>query len=289
MSNTALLIAAAMLAAACRGPAPKSPAPDTTESSRTATAVPITGKFPVSAGRSLAIDCEGSGSLTVVLEVGFDAAGTTGQWRMQGLRTRLVPRYRVCNYDRANLGNSDPAVTPRTTGAIADDLAALLTAATVPGPYLLVGGSAGGLYVQHYAARHPDQVVAVLAMNPEIRADLFNTKAFPLLTPEERAEELAYQNAGNSQRIDYTISAQQIATDGLVRAPLTIIESVDLCPDQHPVCKKVAPVIPDIGRDLVAAARPGGRYIQVNASHNIDRDVPDQVVAEIDRLANLPR
>jgi pimeloyl-ACP methyl ester carboxylesterase len=280
---------AVVTVAACGSSAPDAPSKTTAPAGEQATAKSIKGSFPVSAGRSLAIDCEGAGPTTVVLEVGFDAAGTTGQWRMQGLRDRLVPRYRVCNYDRANLGGSDAAPTPRTTGDIADDLAALLTAAKVPGPYLLVGGSAGGLYVQHYAARHPNQVIAVLAMNPEIRADLFNAKAFPLLTPQERADELAYQNAGNSQRIDYTASAKQIAADGLLRIPLTIIESVDLCPDQHPVCKKVAPVVPDIGRELVAAARPGGRYIQVNASHNIDRDVPDQVLGEIDRLANLPR
>ena len=269
-------------------PAP-APGPSDSATPSASTADAITGRFPVGPGRSLAIDCTGSGAPTVVLEVGFDAAGTTGAWRMQGLRTRLSSRYRVCNYDRANLGSSDSAPTPRTTGDIADDLAALLAAARVPGPYLLVGGSAGGLYVQHYAGRHPEQVVAVLAMNPEIRADLFNTKAFALMTPEEKAGELAYQNAGNSQRIDYTRSAEQIVADGPPRAPLTIIESIDLCPDPDPVCEKVAPVVPDIGRGLVSAAPPGGRYIQVDAPHGIDGAVPDQVVAEIDRLVALPR
>lgn len=58
---------------------------------------------------------------------------------MQSLRHRLTPRYRVCNYDRANLGRSDKVPMPRTTGDIADDLAALLKNAGAPGPYLMAG------------------------------------------------------------------------------------------------------------------------------------------------------
>jgi len=226
--------------------------------------------------------------MTVVLEVGFDAAGTTGEWRMQLLRDGLLPRYRVCNYDRANLGRSDRAPTPRTTGDIADDLAALLEVAKVPGPYLLVGVSAGGLYVQHFAARHPGNVKAVLAMNPEVRADWFNAKAFPVMTPEEQAGELAYQNGSNSQRIDYGTSAKEISADGPVRVPLTIMESVNQCDDGNPTCLKVAQFMPELGRASVAAAGPGGMYIQVNAPHDMYLVIPNQVLAEIDRLAALP-
>jgi pimeloyl-ACP methyl ester carboxylesterase len=281
-----IAVAAGVFGAACGttrpNPTPDSPSP-------AATGISITGSFPVAAGRSMAIDCGGTGSVTVLLEVGFDAAGTSGEWRMQALRQRLLHRYRVCNYDRANLGRSDPAPKPRTTGDIADDLAALLTAAKVPGPYLLVGVSAGGLYVQHFAARHPDQVVAVLAMNPELRADRFNARAFPLLTPQERADELAHQSGGNGQGIDYATSATQINADGPLRSPLTIMESVNQCEDQHPTCLKVAKIIPGIGRELVAAAAPGGKYVQVHASHNLYLEVPDEVLAEIDRLAALPR
>ena len=94
---------------------------------------------------------------------------------------------------------------------------------------------------------------------------------------------------GNSQGIDYTSSATQIDADGPVRSPLTIMESVNQCEDQHPTCLKVAEVVPGIASDLVAAAGSGGTYIQVDASHNLHLDVPDQVIAEIDRLAALPR
>ena len=284
-SLTALAVAVWVAACGTSPPpaAPPNPGP------QVPAAASINGKYPVGAGRSLAIDCAGSGPVTVVLEVGFDAVGTSGEWRMQGLRDRLLPRYRVCNYDRANLGHSDPAPKPRTTGDIADDLAALLSVAKVPGPYLLVGVSAGGLYVQHFAARHPDEVHAVLAMNPEVRADWFNAKAFPLMTPDERAGELAYQSGDNGQGIDYGTSAKQMAADGPVRAPLTIMESLHQCSDGNPTCLKVAEVMPGLGRRSVAEAAPGGSYIQVEAPHDMYLNMPDRVLAEIDRLAALPK
>lgn len=59
-------------------------------------AAPISGSFPAGEGRSLEIDCAGSGPVTVVLEVGFDAAGTSGEWTIRPLRERLSWRYRVC-------------------------------------------------------------------------------------------------------------------------------------------------------------------------------------------------
>jgi pimeloyl-ACP methyl ester carboxylesterase len=52
---------------------------------------------------------------------------------------------RVFSYDRAGLGQSDPAPTPRTVQAMVDDLHALLSAAAIAPPYLLVGHSMSGL------------------------------------------------------------------------------------------------------------------------------------------------
>jgi pimeloyl-ACP methyl ester carboxylesterase len=167
----------------------------------------------------------------------------------------------------------------------------LLKAARVPGPYLLVGGSAGGLYVQHFAARHPAQVVAVLALNPELPEDEFMARAFPRFTAEEKARERAYasgKSPDNSQRIDYLTSAKQIKADGPVPVPLTIIESQNnTCPSDDKTCNKLVDIGPKINRSRTAAAAPGGRYIPVTASHNLDHDLPEKIVAEIDRLAAL--
>jgi pimeloyl-ACP methyl ester carboxylesterase len=79
---------------------------------------------------------------------------------------------RVCLYDRAGMGQSDPQATPLTTPPTAadavTDLHALLAAAGVPGPYVLVGHSAGGAFVQLYARTHPEEVAGVVALNAVI-------------------------------------------------------------------------------------------------------------------------
>ena len=276
MRWTSAVVAGAVVLAlgGCGGSGEEAPAPFS-----------IKGAFAGASGKALAIDCGGSGDKTVVLEVGFDAAGTVGEWRMQLLRERLSSRYRVCNYDRANLGGSEKVPLPRTTGDIADDLAALMKNAGVPGPYLMVGVSAGGLYVQHFAVRHPDQVVAVLAMNPELRADRFQAKAFPLMTAAEKNQELAYGRGENEQGIDYATSAKQMQADGRLTVPLSIMQSNNDCPPDDALCKKLSKIGPELAKQLVAEAGAGGKFIQVEAAHDLYLDIPDQVVTEIDRLA----
>lgn len=109
-------------------------------------------------GRRLHLLCAGDGAAAVVVVA---ALGTPGlEW--VGIQRRLATRTRVCVYDRAGLGWSDPAPWPRTAGRMADELHGLLVAAAIPPPYLLVGHSLGGLVVRLYAARHPQGVAGVV-------------------------------------------------------------------------------------------------------------------------------
>jgi pimeloyl-ACP methyl ester carboxylesterase len=129
----------------------------------------------IGAGRSLYLECVGTGSPTVILEPGEGAPRDA----MDVVRDALKEIYQVCSYDRANKGQSSTAPTPRTAQDIVDDLAALLAAAQIPTPYLIVGSSAGGTFVQLYAARHPDQVMGVLAMNSVPPAEVWFEDALP--------------------------------------------------------------------------------------------------------------
>ena len=69
-------------------------------------------------------------------------------------------------YDRAGTGWSDPIKLPRSATAVADELRRLLRAANVPAPYLLVGHSLGGAYIRRYAQRFPNEVAALLFLDP---------------------------------------------------------------------------------------------------------------------------
>jgi pimeloyl-ACP methyl ester carboxylesterase len=119
------------------------------------------GTFELPNGRSLYMECHGSGSPTIVVEAGL---GMPADW-MSELQKPLARQYMTCTYDRANMGSSGKAPTPRTAGEIVSDLHQLLQTADVAGPYVLVGHSAGGFFVQLYGRRYPDEVVGVVALN----------------------------------------------------------------------------------------------------------------------------
>ena len=92
--------------------------------------------------------------------------GGGGSAASMGLIAPSVARdSRVCVYDRAGRGWSDPAASPPDGAQIATDLHTLLDRAHVPGPYVLAGHSFGGLYVRTYAATYPEEVAGLVLVD----------------------------------------------------------------------------------------------------------------------------
>jgi pimeloyl-ACP methyl ester carboxylesterase len=112
-------------------------------------------------GRKLHLICSGAGSPTVILEA--SGLATYRDWLT--VQPEVAKLTRVCSYDRAGLGWSDPGPRPRDARHLADDLAALLDKAKLPPPYVLVGHSAGGFPVRLYAQEHPDKVVGLVLVD----------------------------------------------------------------------------------------------------------------------------
>jgi pimeloyl-ACP methyl ester carboxylesterase len=98
----------------------------------------------------------------VIFESGISA--TCLNWTE--VRGQVARFAQASAYDRAWLGWSDPANSPRTTLNIIEELHALLNAADVPAPYILVGHSFGGILVRAYAARYPEQVAGLILVDP---------------------------------------------------------------------------------------------------------------------------
>ena len=93
---------------------------------------------------SLHIRCTGRGRPTVVIDTGV---GDTSE-RWQSFQAQVAQVTRVCTYDRAGYGASEPGPLPRHSQRAADELKQLLENAGVRGPYVLVGHSLGGLNAQ---------------------------------------------------------------------------------------------------------------------------------------------
>jgi len=117
------------------------------------------GTAMVCVGRhQLAATVYGTGSPTVVIEPSF--GGWARDW--EKIAQRLAQETAVITYDRAPYGASSPARDARAPQEIAADLDGLLRALDVTGPVVLVGHSAGGIYVRAYAAAHMDRVAGMV-------------------------------------------------------------------------------------------------------------------------------
>jgi pimeloyl-ACP methyl ester carboxylesterase len=104
----------------------------------------------------------GAGRPVVVLESGIAASSVS--WRM--VQEPLSRDFTVLSYDRAGFGWSSRAATPRTIPNLVAELAGMLRASGLPGPYILVGHSFGGLMLRHFLSSYRDMTMAVVLVDP---------------------------------------------------------------------------------------------------------------------------
>jgi pimeloyl-ACP methyl ester carboxylesterase len=121
----------------------------------------VPGTFYTVGGYRMHIHCTGSGRPTVLLEAAASASWMA--WRR--VQPQLSQQTRVCSYDRAGHGWSDVRPGPRDADRIVSELHDLLNQAGVARPLVLVGHSAGGLYVREYTRRFPAEVSAVALLD----------------------------------------------------------------------------------------------------------------------------
>jgi pimeloyl-ACP methyl ester carboxylesterase len=151
------------------------------------------GRVEIRGGRKLYLECRGRGRPTVILVSGYGNGADVWSRLDPGVRRPPVlagvARFaRVCAYDRPNTllqpdgrSRSDPVPQPRTAADQVAELHALLRAAPVSGPYLLVGHSLGGLVARLYASTHPRQVAGL------VQVDATYELVRELLAPEQWA------------------------------------------------------------------------------------------------------
>jgi pimeloyl-ACP methyl ester carboxylesterase len=128
--------------------------------------VPAPGQRLDLGGYKLHINCQGTGSPTVILDAGL------GDWSTHwtSVQNLLKADTRVCSYDRAGYGWSDPGPRPRDSLRIITELHSLLDKAKIEPPYLLVGHSFGGINMRLFSSAYPNEVsglVLVEASHPE--------------------------------------------------------------------------------------------------------------------------
>lgn len=164
-------------------------------------------------GYSLHIHCEGTGSPTVILDAGL------GDWSTHwtAVQNLLKADTRVCSYDRAGYGWSDPGPRPRDSQRIVTELHTLLEKASVLPPYVLVGHSFGGINMRLFASTYPLEsagLVLVDASHPDslpYRRNSFGTG------PASTSNQLMVSHYVEREEKNYPIEAKAAMEDNLLR------------------------------------------------------------------------
>ena len=114
-------------------------------------------------GYRLNLYCSGAGTPTVVMESG----GGWGAIGWAGIQDSLAARAktRVCSYDRAGMNFSDVGPVERPAIQTIHDLHELLKRAKIPGPYVLIGWSAGGMMIRWFASLYPSETGALVIVD----------------------------------------------------------------------------------------------------------------------------
>jgi pimeloyl-ACP methyl ester carboxylesterase len=243
-------------------------------------------------GRKLAISCQGEGNPTVVFESGYRT--TMACWKDVWKETAKYTR--SCVYDRANLGQSDPATKPRTSKDIVDDLQNLLTNARIPGPYLLVGHSMGSFNVLIYANQYPQDVAGIVLVDPS-HPDQFERWLAILPVENETQSEMlkicrqtlrestspsSANDPNNPEGWDWLQSAEELRSiHDLGELPLTVITAVNyswLC--YHPLAERANKIWQANQKEYLELS-PNSQQIMVSSNHLVMESEPEVVVAAI--------
>ena len=288
-------IVVASLAGACAGGAPNAPSGPSAATSTSASPEARDWVHDIDiGGRTLSIACVGptdTGRPTVIFENGL--GGDRGVWA--DVLTALGETDRGCSYDRAGIGLSQPAPTPRTTDDQVTDLHDLLAAAGLTPPYVLVGHSVGGWNVMVYGGRYADDVAGAVMV--DVRPPAFSAKSFAALPAEKSGEPDSLRQAReeadfekdpsrNPEGLDLIKSAAQAsASPGFGDRPLTVL----VAGDRRAVTEGLPPAVATdldaiwmgLQTDLVALSSNGRQEIVSGATHDMPFEKPDVIVKAI--------
>jgi len=273
---------------------------------------PMPGRRFDVGGYKMHINCTGEGTPAVILDSGLGDSYVS--WRK--VQPQIAKFTRVCSYDRAGIGYSDSGSQPRTSKVIAGELHALLRAAGVPEPYVLVGHSMGGYDMRVFASLYRDEVAGMVLVDashpdqenrfpPELknmegswrREAEFMEYSMPLGIPRLfgfcdddpviRAAECNWHTAAESVaelKAFPESAAQTAATGALGDMPLAVLShdpdkpSADFSPD---LAKPISDAWEKMQEELAQLSKRGTQVIAKNSSHYIQIDRPDVVIGAV--------
>ncbi|RUP06886.1 MAG: alpha/beta fold hydrolase [Mycobacterium sp.] len=263
------------------------------------------GPVEIGNGRHLYLQCRGRGAPTVILESGYH--NSADPWSQSdaadpakgpAVLPALAGAHRVCAYDRpGTLRNSDPPTLsdrsssvpmPRTASDVVSDLHTLIEAAHLPGPFVLVGHSLGGLFIRLYAQTYPAQVRGLVFVDafaaeiPELLGSDWPSYRRALDGPPPQ-----FADSSSFEIVDIDRSVAQVnAAPAVPNVPAAVLTRTEpfLIPPDLPADKgeKLEQAWRDATTDLVALRPQTPRIAATGSDHFVQIHQPDLVAASVE-------
>ncbi|MDE0107977.1 MAG: alpha/beta hydrolase [Bryobacterales bacterium] len=269
---------------------------------------PPPGRLVELDGRNVHLLCAGEGSPTVILEAGLPASSLT--W--MSVFSEIAELTRVCTYDRPGYGWSQSTDSTRTVETIAQELRMVLQRADISPPYILAGHSFGGLVMQLYAMRFPNDFVGMVLVDSSHPGQAHRTLdlreidtisfAMKTLGPIGIVRLLFPVPAGNPESRDISVREQErelLMTNRTLRTAIREMSGL------RESLRQVAESAVDLGSKPLVVLSQGQRraeswqamqedlsrlstnsewQVVVGAGHFIQHDQPDVIVEAVRRV-----
>ncbi len=276
MRRSWAVIAVVVMLAACTQAPTASTTSTTTTSTTSAEPTPtplpnVYDKVDIG-GYRLAYQCVGRGSPTIIAESGYDTGGTT---EFAGLLDPIGQISRICTYDRAGTGNSDDRPRSEAKGLTSQDQArelhALLKAAAIEPPYVLVAHSYGGFVSRLFAATYPDETQALVLIESSHEDEI---PAYRRVFRDDPAE-ADWVDGGDLLDIDATAAMLRARGRDFGSMPLIVIraETYDDVLSESLWRRTQA--------DLATLSTDGMEIEALHSGHHVEDDNPDVIVAAV--------
>lgn len=260
-------------------------------------------------GFRLYIHCAGEGKTPVIIEAGI--GDTLANWLP--IQKILSEHTKVCVYDRAGNGLSDPGPGPRTVSQITFELYHLLEKQNIKGPYILMGHSFGGYVAQYFArvfpkktsgvilvdSSHPDQIHRLAdldKMKNKPKRDIggYKFEDVSLLTKEQRFwKHLNAQRKSVWTQMDELKSFKDSAIELKQlkkRFPPIPLAVLSRGLTQLPTIegnKSMESVWQDMQKELSALSNQSWQVIAKKSGHSIHQESPDVIIENTIKMVEL--
>ena len=267
---------------------------------------PAPGQLVSVGDHNLHVYAEGAGDVTLVFLAGSGTSAPVLDFRP--LYRRLSGDYRIAVVERAGYGWSDIASTSRDIDTVLEETRSALQGAGEGPPYVLFPHSMAGLEALYWADLYPDEVVAIVGLDPAIpqtyevmpeppqamltmitfmsRTGLM--RLFPFVCLESPAISEGHLSAAEAETYcallyRRTLTSNMLAEVEAVRTNATVVSA-------HPTPDVPLYIFISNGDDLPVdswgtllaafAEEAGGDYRVLDVNHYIHNFAPDRIAEE---------